>query len=172
MMKCCKNQTELRLDQILQKIQADTTSDRQSIHGDRHWKRVAQFGRLIAEQEQLNERVLVLFGYFHDCQRLNDGTDPEHGPRAAQYVAVFPKELLGLTSSETNQLMMACHYHTHECETDDPVIRACWDADRLDLLRIGVLPDPTRLSTNTAKKLSDKIRHNSTARLFSRSRGP
>ena len=86
---------ELRL--ILQKIEKDTTSDRKSIHGDGHWERVAGFGRLLAEKERLNERVLVLFGYFHDCQRLNDGHDPDHGPRAAQYVAGFPQKLLGLT---------------------------------------------------------------------------
>jgi uncharacterized protein len=143
---------ELRL--ILQKIEKDTTSDRKSIHGDGHWERVAGFGRLLAEKERLNERVLVLFGYFHDCQRLNDGHDPEHGPRAAQYIAGFPRKLLGLTAPEADQLMMACRYHTHECESDDPVIRACWDADRLDLTRIGILPDPNRLFTQTAKELA------------------
>ena len=148
----------MQLDQIIQKIHTDTTACRESIHGDGHWKRVANFGRLIAEKEGLNERVLILFGYFHDSQRLNDGRDPEHGPRAAQYVADFPRELLGLTDGEINQLIMACHYHTHECATDDPLIRACWDADRLDLSRIGILPDPDRLFTQTAKNIALNMR--------------
>lgn len=146
------------IQQILEKIKSDTTSNRQSIHGDGHWWRVSQLGKLIAQKEQIPERIPVLFGYFHDCQRLNDTHDPEHGPRAAQYVADFPPELLGLSGAEANQLMLACHYHTHECETDYPVIHACWDADRLDLTRIGALPDPNRLFTDTAKQMALDIR--------------
>ena len=28
---------------------------------------------------------------------------------------------------------------------------ACWDADRLDLLRVGIVPDPRRLCTPFAR---------------------
>ena len=34
----------------------------------------------------------------------------------------------------------------------DPVLRACWDADRLDLWRVGIEPDPQRLCTAHARK--------------------
>lgn len=145
-------------DNIILKIQKDTTACRESIHGDCHWDNVARFGKMIAEQENLNERVVVLFGYFHDCQRLNDGRDPEHGPRAANYIECFPKNLLGLTDAETEQLKTACRYHTCGHKTNDPVVHACWDADRLDLTRIGVTPDPKRLFTRTAKRLAVCLR--------------
>jgi uncharacterized protein len=30
-------------------------------------------------------------------------------------------------------------------------VQACWDADRLDLWRVGVTPDPLRLATQIAR---------------------
>lgn len=35
--------------------------------------------------------------------------------------------------------------------TGDPTIATCWDADRLDLLRVGIRPDPARLVTEAAR---------------------
>jgi hypothetical protein len=35
--------------------------------------------------------------------------------------------------------------------TSDPTIGACWDADRLDLWRLGRRPDPMLLSTPAAR---------------------
>jgi hypothetical protein len=37
--------------------------------------------------------------------------------------------------------------------TDDPTVGACWDADRLDLPRVGVTVDPRLLSTAAARNL-------------------
>ena len=36
-------------------------------------------------------------------------------------------------------------------KTDDLTIATCWDADRLDLLRVGVMPDPRYLVTEAAR---------------------
>jgi uncharacterized protein len=33
----------------------------------------------------------------------------------------------------------------------EPALRACWDADRLDLGRVGIRPDPAYLCTNPAR---------------------
>ncbi|MCA9794566.1 MAG: hypothetical protein KC910_22315, partial [Candidatus Eremiobacteraeota bacterium] len=38
--------------------------------------------------------------------------------------------------------------------SQDPTIGACWDADRLDLDRVGKAPDPDLMSTPTGKKLA------------------
>jgi hypothetical protein len=35
--------------------------------------------------------------------------------------------------------------------SDDPTIGACWDADRLNLWRLGRRPDDRLLSTDTAR---------------------
>jgi hypothetical protein len=34
----------------------------------------------------------------------------------------------------------------------DPLVGVCWDADRLDLWRVGIKPDPRDLSTEAAKR--------------------
>jgi uncharacterized protein len=39
----------------------------------------------------------------------------------------------------------------------DPTLAVCLDADRLDLGRVGITPDPLRLSTSTAKSIASGI---------------
>jgi hypothetical protein len=41
--------------------------------------------------------------------------------------------------------------HSDGLVTDDPTIGCCWDADRLDLWRVGAPPVPALLSTEAAK---------------------
>ena len=139
------------MQKIIDQILKDTTIRQGNVHGKRHWQKVAEYGRIIAEHEQMNERILVLFGWFHDCMRCNDGKDPEHGLRAAKYVDTFSGTMLGLTAEEQQKLSLACRFHTEECETQDQLVRACWDCDRLDLGRVGIAVDSKRLSTATAK---------------------
>jgi hypothetical protein len=43
------------------------------------------------------------------------------------------------------------HHHTDGHITDDPLVGACWDADRLDLPRVGIAPDPRYLSTQAGR---------------------
>jgi uncharacterized protein len=37
----------------------------------------------------------------------------------------------------------------------DATLQACWDADRLDLGRVGITPSPRRLCTDAARSLLD-----------------
>ncbi|XOF35194.1 MAG: hypothetical protein ACL93V_07885 [Candidatus Electrothrix sp. YB6] len=142
------------MKELIQKIKNETTVRPYSLHGYGHWERVAEYARFIAAHEEVNEHILGLFAYFHDCRRLSDGTDPEHGPRAAKYIQTFPKNLLKLEEADIERLMFACRYHTYEVATDDLTIKACWDSDRLDLGRVGIRPDPKRLFTQTAVDLA------------------
>jgi hypothetical protein len=43
-------------------------------------------------------------------------------------------------------LMYACIWHTDKDFTDNITIGTCWDADRLDLGRVGIFPSPQFLS--------------------------
>jgi hypothetical protein len=36
----------------------------------------------------------------------------------------------------------------------EPTLAVCLDADRLDLPRVGITPDPLRLSTSTAREMA------------------
>jgi uncharacterized protein len=37
------------------------------------------------------------------------------------------------------------------------MIGACWDADRLDLTRVGIIPDPDMMSTEPGKELAAQM---------------
>jgi uncharacterized protein len=47
----------------------------------------------------------------------------------------------------------ACRLHTDGHTEGDPTLQACWDADRLDLGRVGITPKPHRLCTDAARGL-------------------
>src|SRR5262249_24487970 len=48
-------------------------------------------------------------------------------------------------------LYYACAWHERGRVSDDPTIGACWDADRLDLPRVGTQPMPELMSTEEGK---------------------
>jgi uncharacterized protein len=49
-------------------------------------------------------------------------------------------------------LHTACADHTKGLLDADITIQTCWDADRLDLGRVGIVPDPDRLCTDAARE--------------------
>lgn len=121
------------------------------IHGAPHWARVMHHGLYIARHTGADTRVIRLFALLHDSQRVNEGTDPGHGPRAAAFVLSLHRDgLLGLDDTRADWLAEACHGHSEGLRRGNATIQACWDADRLDLGRVGVRPDPRRLCTAVA----------------------
>lgn len=129
-----------------------STGKKSSIHGESHWQRVAAAGlSLLPEMPGADPALVFLFALFHDSMRFNDSFDPMHGPRAA----VLARELRGgtfeLGDAEMDLLAFACEEHTNGGLTEDPTIGVCWDADRLNLWRVGFEPDPRFLSTQAAR---------------------
>ena len=59
-----------------------------------------------------------------------------------------------VSSEEIELLQEACRLHTIETRTGNPTIDACFDADRLDLWRVNVIPDPARLATEKGKEIA------------------
>ena len=55
--------------------------------------------------------------------------------------------LKDFTDEEESLLEKACRYHTTEHRTGNPTIDVCFDADRLDLCRVGIVPNPKRMAT-------------------------
>jgi uncharacterized protein len=121
------------------------------IHGVSHWARVRINGLKLASVTGANRQVVELFAFLHDSCRLNDGSDREHGWRAAR----FAKSLLGthifLHDQEIDLLLQACGGHTVSDTHHSITVQTCWDADRLDLGRVGIIPDPMRLCTTAAQ---------------------
>ncbi len=121
-------------------------------HGVSHWARVMENGLRLAEETGANVEVLRLFAVFHDSKRINEGTDPDHGQRGADFASELRGSMFDLPDHEFNLLYRACAGHTHERTHPDITIQTCWDSDRLDLGRVGIMPHPSRLCTEVAKR--------------------
>lgn len=129
-----------------------------SVHGLSHWLKVEKLGLQLADQIQSDRDVISLFALFHDSCRENDFTDLQHGARASQLLCeLFYQRKLPLSPEQFNLLNVACRHHTDTTFHSSSTIACCWDADRLDLTRIGVYPDPELLNTEPAKKLAVRI---------------
>jgi len=120
-------------------------------HGVPHWARVLENGRRLSKVTGAKINVVELFAVFHDSQRINEGTDDGHGRRGAE----LAKELRGiayeLDEEELGLLVKACDLHTEGYLDGDVTLQTCWDADRLDLGRVGIIPRPEKLCTNGAR---------------------
>jgi len=120
-------------------------------HGLGHWARVLENGLRLAELTKADPLVVALFAVLHDCQRVNEGTDRGHGLRSSHLVEGPVSLIAGLNKEAAEQLRFACAHHTDGSLHDDPTIGTCWDADRLDLARVGIRPQPTLLCTSAAR---------------------
>ena len=127
-------------------------------HGKDHWLRVLRNGRSLAAMTGANLQVVELFAVLHDSQRENEGYDPDHGRRAAVYARTLQKVWFNLTDPELDLLCEACHYHSDGLILADLTVQVCWDADRLDLGRVGIRPDKRYLCTETAKTFPERVR--------------
>jgi uncharacterized protein len=127
------------------------------IHGVSHWARVETFGLRLARETGADPLVVSLFAIFHDACRENDGYDPDHGPRGAALAGILLEGRLETTAVQREQLRRACELHTFGLPQSDQdiTVLTCWDADRLDLARVGVTPDPFQLCTEPAR--SDEL---------------
>ena len=124
------------------------------VHGVPHWSRVWFHGRHLAHAVDVDPAVLAWFAYLHDSRRHNDNRDPEHGSRAADFAVQLRHErvITELDNAVFERLVEAMRLHSDGHTEADAAIRACWDADRLDLWRVGIRPEPRYLCTPHARK--------------------
>lgn len=144
----------LPLADLLRAVLAEKTWAASWDHGERHWRGVAATALKIVETAERAGRafadpdidLLIAFGIFHDSQRRNDGFDPQHGARGAGYaerIHLATRFLLDTPEgSRLGQLSEACRGHADGLHSEDPIVGICWDADRLNLWRVGIEPDP------------------------------
>jgi uncharacterized protein len=125
--------------------------DWDGMHGWQHWVRVRENGLRLAVATGADPVVVNFFALFHDIARWNDTWDPEHGRRGAEVAAGLAGEIAGLDPGRLDLLRYACAHHTDGGIDPEPTIGTCWDADRLDLERAGIVPRPDRLCTDAAR---------------------
>lgn len=125
-----------------------STSKGSTVHGVRHWKQTMWAScRLLAEEPRADPAVALVFGLVHDCLRVLEAADPEHGLRAARLVIELVREhLLDLSDDQLEMVKAACEHHSESLWTSNPTVGICWDADRVGLWRLGLRPEPTGMS--------------------------
>jgi len=117
------------------------------VHGPSHWARVRHHALRLCKLCQGDLLVAELFAYLHDSQRESEWTDPLHGARAADYAASLNGSYFELSGEQLDLLTHATRFHSDGLMHQDATIQSCWDADRLDLGRVGIKPSKQYLST-------------------------
>jgi uncharacterized protein len=122
-------------------------------HGLMHWARVLENAERLAEGLDVNHDVLELFAIFHDSRRISDGLDRDHGQRGADFAMDCRGLLYNLPDQEVKLLYDACAGHDDNRHNHDELtVRICWDAERLDLYRLGINPRACQMSTAMARE--------------------
>jgi uncharacterized protein len=120
-------------------------------HGISHWARVLENGLRLAEITGANKKIVRLFALLHDSKRINESIDPGHGKRGADFAESLRGDQVHLPDAEFELLYTACEFHTDGKQDGDITVQTCWDADRLDLGRVRIWPDPVFLCTEAAR---------------------
>jgi uncharacterized protein len=139
----------LNLKPIVQAILAQYALPMNGIHGIAHWARVLETGVRLSKVTGANIEVVHLFAVFHDSQRVVETTDPSHGLRGARLAAELRGKVFDLNEDDFDLLFVACAGHMDHPTDDDVTVQTCWDADRLDLGRVGAKIDPLWLGEAT-----------------------
>jgi uncharacterized protein len=138
--------TQLNRKELLKTILNQFRISKQGVHGPAHWARVRYHALMIGKNCGADLSVVELFAFLHDSQRINEFTDPEHGARAAEFARSLNGAFFSLDTNQLELLCTAISGHSGGEIHADPTIQTCWDADRLDLGRVGIKPDPEFLS--------------------------
>lgn len=133
------------LDACIERFQLDLHGD----HGPRHWLRVHHNALLIAEAEEVDPFLPGCFALLHDSCRVDEFHDSGHGSRAAEFAVELRTRgaLPPMSEPDFELLQLACRYHSGRISDGPRIARVCWDADRLDLPRVGIEPVPDRMCT-------------------------
>ena len=136
---------------LLKAILAQFRIKQHGAHGPSHWARVRKHGLAVGSAVGADLLVVELFAFLHDSQRENEYSDPSHGARAAAYAQSLNGTYFSLAPEQLEKLCIAMTGHSDGKIHQDPTIQTCWDADRLDLGRVGTKPRAKYLSAEGAK---------------------
>lgn len=146
----------MRYGDLWKKLCSTNTSFAHSseIHGPLHWRQVYRNGIYLARHTGADIALVELFSLFHDSCRLDDGKDPEHGIRAAEFIVSMRADLGNLSDELFQCLVEAIRDHVHVKHAGNIHVATCWDADRLDLGRVGIVPDEAFMNTETGRTMA------------------
>jgi len=146
--------TWIKEQALLSELKKRFRCDWLGYHGINHWSRVQKNGLGLAEKEGARKDVVTLFSLFHDSARENEGGyDTGHGSRALPLMDELRGVLFDIDDEGYAEVREAIMGHSEgRCTHPSIHVKVCWDADRLDLYRVGYEPDPRYLCTKSARK--------------------
>ena len=142
----------LNLKPLVHRILEDYELPPHGTHGVGHWARVLENGFRLEKETGANVEVVQLFAVFHDSRRVNENMDDGHGERGGDLALELRGEWFVLSDHDFDLLYYACAGHTGGTTEADITVQTCWDADRLDLGRVGIVLEPPKLCTEVAKR--------------------
>lgn len=143
----------MKIRELVLKVVREAKLSKSPIHGVDHWQRVERNGVYLCQFNEADQLVVQLFALFHDCKRENDHRDLDHGPRAENYLREI-SELVLIKPDQFENLCIACRTHTVGVKADNITIGTCWDADRMDIGRVGIVPHEDFLTNSEAKRIA------------------
>lgn len=144
-------QSSLIIDSALICLIAETYAlDIDGRHGIAHWARVRENALMLADSYNANTNIIEYFSVLHDVKRLNEKFDKDHGERGAAFIQQ-KRHMISLDADELGLLLIACKGHNTTTFHENVTVQACWDADRLDLLRAGIEPSPDYMNLELSK---------------------
>lgn len=133
-------------------------------HGKEHAARVLLNCLLMAHERKLSMHevdILAIAAVFHDAMRTNDGEDPKHGEKCAEYYQKFAQN--SYLADEEKVIAQIIKYHCLPDEIGKAEIDKRYhklfdifkDADALDRVRFGIRGlDVNQLRTPEAKSMT------------------
>lgn len=142
------------LNEVISSFHLDLNGD----HGILHWERVYINCLKLSKYYQVNSEVFELFSLLHDSKRKTEYEDIEHGKRSGLFIKeLINNRIIQLSNEDKKRLIFACSNHTKPNKNAklylDPVVQICFDADRLDIGRVGIIPEEKYFLTKYAKRL-------------------
>jgi uncharacterized protein len=136
---------------LLDRIFADYSLPLDGEHGPAHWARVHEHGAYLAALTGADLEIVQLFAVLHDSRRRTEDYCTTHGQQAADFARTLRGTHLDLDDDRFELLYDACARHTDGETAAAVTVQTCWDADRLDLGRVWITPDPAKLCTEPAR---------------------
>jgi uncharacterized protein len=148
---CTEDDRTLVLQDLITALKKQYKLNWHGMHGISHFLRVRENALRLAEITKAKPHIVELFAFLHDSRRLNEGHDRGHGRRAARYARLLQGTFFELEPEDLALLEFACEFHAEGLMEGDVTVQTCWDADRLDLGRVGKKPRASKLCTAAAK---------------------
>jgi uncharacterized protein len=93
---------------------------------------------MLANLTGANWHVVELFAFFHDSRRLKEHVDDGRGACGTALASRLKGSVFDATDEEMDLLHFACVHYSDGMTLGNTTLLTYWDADRLDLGRVGI----------------------------------